>query len=258
MKKPRLLDYLLTRNPEFSKKHIHSLILCGDVRVNGSVIRDPKFTVNEQAVVSLVSREFVSRGGYKLNAALTAWGLNVKGKVMLDAGASTGGFTDVLLKNGAVKVYAVDVGYNQLDYSLRKDERVVVMERTNIMDVAPLSPQPNGAVADLSFRSLKGAAEKILSLTSEHWCICLIKPQFEIDGNTPGFDGIIRDRNVIEKVLMETVDDMRRNGLKPVRLIPSAIKGAKGNQEFLVLIDQDGSFFKKEEKHMVESALAGL
>ncbi|MBN2509837.1 MAG: TlyA family RNA methyltransferase [Spirochaetales bacterium] len=255
MKGTRLLDCLIRQFPLQSRKNLHSLILCGKVKVDDAVIRDPKFPVSGNEVFCIQEKDFVSRGAYKLLTALEAWNIDVADKIMLDAGASTGGFTDVLLRRGAARVYAVDVGYNLLDYRLRIDQRVQVMEKTNVMDVSSLDPQPHGAVADLSFRSLKGAAEHLISLTAEGWCICLIKPQFEIDPATPGFSGVISDPSVIRTVLDTTIGQLKERGLKPRRLIASAVKGTKGNQEYLVLIDQNGVFGPGYGPEMVERAL---
>ena len=255
MKKVRLLDYLCEAYPQAARDSHFSSILCGDVRVDSSVIRDPKHVVTGKEDIRIVSEKYVSRGAYKLKTALDAWKIDVTDMVMLDAGASTGGFTGLLLSRGAAAVYSVDVGYNQLDYSLRVDSRVTVMEKTNIMDIPFLDPAPQGAVADLSFRSIKGAAEKIIGLTKDEWCIALVKPQFEIETPYPGFDGVIRDRDRLYGILTDTVDTLKQSGLSPVRLIPSSIKGAKGNQEFLVLIDQKGTWFDCEEADLVGKAV---
>jgi len=227
-----LLDLLVLLYPETPRERLFSLVLCGDVIVNGSVLRDPKSDVTSDAEVVLSSKRFVSRGGFKLDPVLEAWAVPVEGRVVLDAGCSTGGFTDALLQRGAALVYAVDVGSSQLDWKLRADPRVQVMEGTNIMSLERLDPKPHGAVADLSFRSLRGAASKILSLTTEGWLIALIKPQFEWLSPPPEFQGIVPD-DQIEAILAALEADLKLEGVVLTDKVLSAVRGRKGNQEIL-------------------------
>jgi 23S rRNA (cytidine1920-2'-O)/16S rRNA (cytidine1409-2'-O)-methyltransferase len=184
------------------------------------------------------SRRYVSRGGDKLAAAIERWRIPVEGKVYLDAGSSSGGFTDCLLQAGASLVYAVDVGRNQLDYKLRVDPRVVVMERTNIMEVMPeqFAPAVEAAVADLSFRSLRGAAPQILHLTSERYLVALAKPQFEWRQPHADFDGVIRDRQTVTDILSELLGDLEKGSCHVTGIMPSPIPGRTGNREFLLRI----------------------
>lgn len=154
-----LLQALREQFPSLSTDELTAQVVCRRVWVDDQVVTDPKQVIARSAKLVIdQSRPYVSRGGYKLEGALQAFGLDVKGLVLLDAGSSTGGFTDCLLAHGARLVHAVDVGYNQLDWKLRSDERVVVHERTNIMGVEELSPTPDAATCDLSFRSISGAA----------------------------------------------------------------------------------------------------
>ena len=171
MAKRALLSLLQSRFPTETKDELFARVLCGEVFVDGERVKDPKRQVSLDAEVDLESPRFVSRGAEKLEAALDAWEVAVSGKVFLDAGASTGGFTDCLLQRGAALVHAVDVGFNQLDYRLREDERVVVHERTNITAVDRLDPPADVAVCDLSFRSLGGVARRLLALSREGWFI---------------------------------------------------------------------------------------
>ena len=231
-----LLELLSEKYPEIPRERLYSYILCREVKVNGGRIANPKERIPITAVLEIVRDAYVSRGGIKLKHALTTWGISPAGKIMLDAGASTGGFTDCLLQEGAQKVYAVDVGYNQLNYTLRTHPKVVVMEQTNIMEVSGLVPQPHAAVADLSFRSIRGAAEKILSLTSEAWMIALIKPQFEIDTFTEDFNGVVSNKELLFEILTETCTKLADEGAGVVHLAASPILGRKGNREFLALI----------------------
>jgi 23S rRNA (cytidine1920-2'-O)/16S rRNA (cytidine1409-2'-O)-methyltransferase len=236
-RKTRLLLELLTEKyPDIPKERLYSYILCREVSVNGGRIINPKERIPVNASLEIVRNTYVSRGGVKLKHALLEWGISPDGKVMIDAGSSTGGFTDCLLQEGALKVYAVDVGYNQLDYSLRTHSKVVVMERTNIMAVDELDPRPHAAVADLSFRSIRGAAEKILSLTREAWMIALIKPQFEIDSYVQDFNGVVSDDELLLEILTATCTELDDEGAGVVCIAASPILGRKGNREFLALI----------------------
>lgn len=247
-------------------------------------MRDPAARVARGAVIELQSRpRYVSRGGEKLHAALAAWSIPVQDKVFVDAGASTGGFTDCLLQSGARVVHAVDVGYNQLDYRLRCDSRVIVHERTNLMDLEPLEPPPDAAVADLSFRSLRGAARKLLSLTSAGWGIVLVKPQFELAsalktgsggrgrrdrgsgyGNARGATeldagaalgaGVIRDADVLREILLRLQRDLRADGVLVKRALSSPLVGRRGNREFLFLIERsEANHAGSEANHSAES-----
>ena len=189
MRKISLLQLLKKKYPEKSDNENYAAVLCGDVSVNNEKIKDPSYKVDPDSEIILNKKKYVSRGGYKIEKALFYWKIDVKGKIILDAGSSTGGFTDCLLQHGARGVHAVDVGYNQLDYKLRSDRRVFVHERENIMKIESLDPEPEIGTADLSFRSIKGAAAKIINLVKENTLIALIKPQFEIGSSDPDFKG---------------------------------------------------------------------
>jgi len=181
---------------------------------------------------------FVSRGGEKLQAALEAWNVECAAAAWIDAGCSTGGFTDCLLQHGASLVYSVDVGEGQLDWRLRGDPRVRTMERTNIMSLnrADLDPLPARAVADLSFRSLQGAARHILDLTTEGWGIFLVKPQFELRGPLSGFRGVVRDAGAIRAIIGDLLQRLAGEGVQAEKGIRSPLSGRKGNREFLLLL----------------------
>ena len=238
MKKVSLLTLLKKIYPEYSSDKLYSHILCGEVIVDGGVIKNPKELFPENTPVVLTDKKFVSRGGFKLEKALESWHIDVKGKVVLDAGSSTGGFTDCLLQHGAACVHAVDSGCNQLDYKLRQNPAVLVREKTNIMDVVPgdLEPQPHLAVCDLSFRSIVKAASHILSLTSGKKLIALVKPQFEERGLVAGFDGVIRRAEDLRRVLAETARLLAEDSSYIADIIESPIQGTKGNREFLCII----------------------
>ena len=227
-----LLDLLVTLYPETPRERLFSRVLCGDVLVDGSVLRDPKVGVTSDVEVVLSSKRFVSRGGFKLDPVLEVWNIPVSGKIFLDAGCSTGGFTDALLQRGAALVHAVDVGSGQLDWKLRADPRVIVKEGTNVMALGALDPVPHAAVADLSFRSLRGAAFQILSLTSEGWMVALIKPQFEWLEPPEAFQGVVPDDR-LEEILDQLSHDLLGEGVVMTNREPSQVRGRKGNQEFL-------------------------
>jgi 23S rRNA (cytidine1920-2'-O)/16S rRNA (cytidine1409-2'-O)-methyltransferase len=241
MKRIRLLDLMCSRYREDEREHLMAKIVCRDVLVDGEVVADPKQQVPEVAQITVREQGFVSRGGVKLQHALEQWSIQTAGHVFLDAGSSTGGFTDCLLRAGAAHVYAVDVGYNQLDYSLRRDPRVTVMEKTNIMDVQDLDPVPDAAVADLSFRSITGAADHILSIIEKPLLIALIKPQFERAHRLEDFTGIVRDRSDRHRILREIFEYLRQEQVALAGLTASPIPGRKGNQEYLALLTRAGN-----------------
>jgi len=231
-----LFPLLKKKFTDYTDKELYSFILCGKVKVDGGVLKDPKINVREIAKIELLGEKWVSRGGDKLSGALSYFSIDVTDKVFLDAGSSTGGFTHCLLTKGASRVHSVDVGYNQLHFTLRTDPRVIVHEKTNVMSLTSLDPRPHGAVADLSFRSISGAAPLIISLTSEKWLIALIKPQFEWKNPPEEFDGVIKDPLIILEILETVVDQLEGEGIFLHGVTPSAITGRKGNQEYLFLL----------------------
>ena len=210
----------------------------GRVLVAGAPALSParQVAAHEAIAVAPSPAQFVSRGGRKLDAALDAFALDVRGHHCVDVGSSTGGFTDCLLQRGAAHVVAIDVGRNQLAWALRKDERVAVMERTNIRDVRPgaLQPPPTIGVVDVSFISLRTVAPHLLDLTApEADHVMLIKPQFEAGRARVGKGGVIRDPEVRRDVVCEVVADLATRGLASCAIVASPITGADGNVEFL-------------------------
>lgn len=236
MKKKALLDLLTELYPHLSRKELFTEIMCGKVKIMGETIKDPKRKVYVESYPDIGFKKYVSRGGYKLEKVLSDWKIPIEGNGFLDAGCSTGGFTDCLLQAGAAFVHAVDVGYNQLDYSLRVHDRVYVQERMNIMHLEKLDPEPYAAVADLSFRSITDAAAKLLTLVSGKLLIALVKPQFEIKDPHDDFDGILRDSNEIFKVTFNVLNKLWEEGSYVQETALSPVKGRKGNQELLFLI----------------------
>ncbi len=236
MAKRPLLTLLEKKYPHKTRKELYAAVLCGDVHVQGGFCKNPKEMFPDDVLISFHDgSKYVSRGGEKLAPVLDLWNIPVKDHVWIDAGASTGGFTDALLQHGAQLVYSVDVGYNQLDYRLRKDSRVVVMERTNAMHLEPLDPQPYGVVGDLSFRSLSGIVRHLLSLTSGGVGVFLLKPQFEVD-KTPQFDGVVRDVDELQRICIRTIQNLASEGVYTYQIELSSIKGRRGNQEFLLYV----------------------
>lgn len=235
----RCLDLLQEHYPLVEKDELYAAVMCGEVSVDGHTVRDPQATVRDDALLAWKPKGYVSRGGLKLDYALSAWNIDVSAGGFLDAGASTGGFTDCLLSRGAPFVHAVDVGYNQLNWKLRSDNRVYVHERTNIMLVESLKPRPMAAVADLSFRSLRRVLTRILSLTREEWCLALVKPQFEYAGDNDAFDGVVRDERERSAVVRLLLSDLREEDVYPQRILRSPILGRKGNVEYLILFGRE-------------------
>ena len=202
-----------------------------------------------------MEKRFVSRGGVKLEYALLRCGFSVEGKVVLDAGASTGGFTDCVLQHGAVHVHAVDVGTNQLAYPLRMDPRVTVHEKTNIMTAAPFEPVPDVAVADISFRSLRRAAARILDFTSESRALVLAKPQFEWPKSDTSFNGVLTNPSDIRKVLFELSEDLSAEDVRLTDVIASPLTGRKGNREFFLLVERGSPVNVSDAHRLIDSAM---
>ncbi len=234
-----LIEVACSQFPGLSKKELTAHICCREIDAAGERPADPKFPVDPGITLQIVRKPYVSRGGEKLSHALDVWDIDPSGLSFIDAGASSGGFTDCLLQYGASHVYAVDVGYNQLDYSLRIDPRVSVCERKNIMDAEPGEYPADSAVMDLSFRSVRKAASHLLSLTREQWIIVLIKPQFELS-REEGFDGVVKDEGLRQQVLQEVIRALEEEGVHVLDIIPSPVPGRKGNREYLAWLAGGG------------------
>jgi len=246
VKKIPLLKKLKEEYPEYSKDQLTAYVACKNVMINGELVTEPKCKVLEDSDVSFTFDKFVSRGGLKLEGALDAFGIDVHDLVMLDAGSSTGGFTDCLLQSGAKFVHAVDVGYNQLHWKLRTDPRVAVYEKTNIMNVEHLDPKPQGSVCDLSFRSVKGAASHILELCGDTFLLCLVKPQFELPRWEESFNGVITNPVLLRDTMEHVYDYLFEDGIGIHNMIMSPIKGRKGNTEFMALLKKEKGLSKED------------
>ena len=217
----------------------------GQVRVNGVPVTKAGHSVRSDADVQIsAARRFVSRGGEKLDAALNTFGLDVKGSEALDVGASTGGFTDVLLQREVAHVVALDVGYGQLDWRLRNDPRVTVMERTNfrLLDDDAFPSGFDVITIDASFISLRTILARAEGyLRAKGSIVALVKPQFEAGRARLGSGGVVRDAAVHRQILTEVCDSAATLGLVPVALTESPLLGPAGNREFLLELRRDGT-----------------
>ena len=240
-KKERLDKLLVERGLVLTRSKAQGVILAGEVLVDGARVDKPGTAVSLESTIELKAPlPYVGRGGFKLAGALKAFALDVVGAVCADVGACTGGFTDVLLQNGAARVYAIDVGYGQLDWSLRQDERVVVLERTNARYLELLAEPVNFVAIDVSFISLRLILPAVKQwLTGDASIVALIKPQFEAGPKQVGRGGIVKDTTVHRSVLLDLWQWFRENGLGVQGLITSPVTGAEGNVEFLVWLQVD-------------------
>ncbi len=234
----RLDVLLLEKGAAPSRQRAQALIMAGKVFVDGVRSEKPgrEFSVEVEITVK-GDLPYVSRGGLKLEAALNGFGVDPSGLTVLDAGASTGGFSDCLLKRGAAHVVAVDVGYGQFHWSLRNDPRVTLLERTNIRLFNPDSlPRPvDAAVADLSFISLKLVFPQLYALLPPGaWLIPLVKPQFEVGKGEVGKGGVVRDAEKIQSAVEQVTRYAFDSGFQVAGQMESPILGPKGNREFLL------------------------
>lgn len=232
----RLDTAVVARGLAETRARAQAIIQGGGIKVDGRVVTRPAASVGEGAVIELVSRPlpYVSRGGLKLERALERFDVEPGGKVAVDVGASTGGFTDVLLQGGAARVYAIDVGYGQLAWRLRNDPRVVVMERTNIRNVHSLPEPVQLAVIDVSFISLRQVLPHVQPLLiAGADIVALIKPQFEAGREQVGRKGVVRSPRVWIDVLSTVLGWVAEQGWSVLGLERSPIHGPAGNVEFL-------------------------
>lgn len=234
------LDILLVNKGFFqSRERAKTAIMAGDVYVNGGISdkAGTKIDVDAEITVKNDQCPYVGRGGYKLAKALDVFDIDLSGAVAMDIGASTGGFTDCMLQNGAEKVYSVDVGYGQLDWKLRNDDRVVNMEKVNVryLEADTIPNRMDFVSIDVSFISLKLIFPVVRELLKESSClVSLIKPQFEAGRSQVGKKGIVKDKAVHREVIQNVLGYAAANGLKPVDLTFSPMTGAKGNIEYLL------------------------
>ena len=248
MKKERLDDLLLSRGLAPSKARAQALILAGKVCVGEQRRDKPGERFAADAPIRVATKdEWASRGAYKLLSALEAFPElthAIAGAKCLDVGASTGGFTDVLLRHGAEAVVAVDVGYGQLVWRLQSDVRVTVMDRTNIryVTMSDMPFTPSFATCDASFIRLRLILPVVHELlTPGGHFVTLVKPQFEVKGNEVGEGGVVRDEGLRQRVLQEVIDEAERIGFQTLGHADSALTGPKGNREILLVLQKPGS-----------------
>lgn len=254
--KERLDVLLVKRNLAESREKAKAYIMAGNVFVDG--VREDKagssFEETVQIEVKGLAMKYVSRGGFKLEKAVNEFGVQLEGKTCMDVGSSTGGFTDCMLQNGAVKVFAIDVGTNQLAWKLRTDERVVSMEKTNIRYVTPedIGQLVEFVSIDVAFISLSKVLGPVYELMADGAeIVCLIKPQFEAGREKVGKKGVVRDRKVHEEVIAEVTTFACSTGFELIHLDYSPIKGPEGNIEYLLYARKNG----KEDVQAREEAL---
>jgi 23S rRNA (cytidine1920-2'-O)/16S rRNA (cytidine1409-2'-O)-methyltransferase len=246
------LDVLLVEKGFFeSREKAKASVMAGLVYVDGKRVDKAGNMTNSDSELSVKEPlcPFVSRGGLKLAKAIDAFSLSMDGKTVMDMGASTGGFTDCMLKNGAARVYAVDVGYGQLDWKLRTDNRVINMEKTNIRYLQPDSfPEKMDFISvDVSFISLHLILPVAAALLGEEgWIVCLVKPQFEAGREQIGKGGIVRDKKIHREVIQKVIGYAEESLLYPAGLTFSPVTGAKGNIEYLLLLS------KKQRDHVID------
>ena len=263
-KKQRLDVLLVEKGLAPSREKAKAIIMAGIVYVDGNKEDKAGTTFPVNAVIEIKGKTlpYVSRGGLKLEKAMQKFPITLSGKVCMDVGSSTGGFTDCMLQNGATKVYAIDVGHGQLAWKLRNDERVVCMEKTNIRYVTPndIDDELDFASVDVSFISLTkvlGPARALLKDGGE--MVCLIKPQFEAGREKVGKKGVVRDKSVHEEVVNNIISFALSNGFSVLDLEYSPIKGPEGNIEYLVHIKKTDDPIKEEsvDIHSVVEAAHG-
>lgn len=250
MKKERLDTYLVNLGYFETKSKAAAAILAGDVKINGEVLTKAGSAINieKKYDIEVKTMPYVSRGGFKLEKAINSFDVSVKDRICLDAGASTGGFTDCLLQNGAKFVYAVDVGYGQFAWKLRTDKRVKVIEKTNLKiclkeDIYSLEEVlADLLVMDVSFISIEKVLPNLKKLLRNdfHEMICLIKPQFEAGKEQVDKGGVVKDRNVHIDVIERVLLFIKTQGYIIKDLTYSSIKGPSGNIEYLVYFSTEG------------------
>jgi len=249
--KKALIDLLIQRKNISCRKTAEAIILSGEVLVDGIVIDKPKTLINIDSEIVIKEKNlYVSRGAIKLAQAVEDFKIDIKGKNCIDFGASSGGFTDFMLKNGASKIIAIDVGYGQFDWKLRNNKNIFLFERTNIKNIKPEESPflADFAVADLSFISIRNIFIKIYNLTNSNAnFLLLIKPQFELEKDLVENKGVIKDINLHIKVLNDVINYFNEfEGVDILGLNFSKIKGAKGNIEYWIYLKKINNTIKEK------------
>ena len=235
------LDQYLVEKGYFQSRNKARTSDEGAIKVNGNVCMKASFDILDSDKIEIIKDvcPYVSRGGLKLQAAIENFFLDFNGKIVVDIGSSTGGFTDCSLKHGASLVYAIDVGTNQLDESLRLNNKVISMENTNIKDIDSFPNRIDYLVMDVSFVSIENLLPGISKfITDDNALVCLIKPQFEV-GKMYLKNGIVKDKNLHIHVISNLMKELANYGLNITKLIPSPILGGSGNKEYLALVERN-------------------
>lgn len=268
MKKERLDNYLVNLGYFDNKSKASAAILAGNVKLNDEIITKSGFQIDpsKKFEIEIKSMPYVSRGGFKLEKALKTFDVNVKDRICFDAGASTGGFTDCLLQNGAKKVYAADVGYGQLAWKIRNDTRVRVIEKTNIRicDFNEIYDE-NDEIADLlvmdvSFISIEKVLPNLKKLLKPDFqeLICLIKPQFEAGKDLVDKGGVVKNKKTHIQVIENVIDFAKTLNYKILGLTFSSIKGPSGNIEYLIHLATEGEEKEISIENIVNDAFTTL
>lgn len=258
MSESKRLDLLLIEKNFFdSREKAKASIMAGEIFVDGQRVDKcgQKIKVDSNIEFKGEVMPYVSRGGYKLERAMKSFDISLDGKICMDIGASTGGFTDCMLQNGSTKVFAVDVGYGQFAWKLRIDPRVVCMERTNAryLTIDDIKDHPDFASIDVSFISLKKIVPAIVKLLSEKGeIVALIKPQFEAGRDKVGKKGVVRESSTHKEVIHTILNFLIENNLKIKGLDHSPIKGPQGNIEYLVYFTKDDEYIKNFDLNQVD------
>lgn len=260
MSKERLDVLLVNRGLATSREKAKAIIMSGNVYVDGQKEDKAGQSFPDTAVIEVrgTTLKYVSRGGLKLEKAMQNFDVTLEGKICMDVGSSTGGFTDCMLQNGAVKVYAVDVGHGQLDWKLRNDERVVCMEKTNIRYVTPddVADRIQFSSIDVSFISLTKVLTPVRNLLADDGqIVCLIKPQFEAGREKVGKHGVVRDKDVHIEVINKVIDYAMSIGFDILNLEFSPVKGPEGNIEYLLHLQKIAESQVKEIPFVVENVV---
>ncbi|HCS11806.1 MAG TPA: TlyA family RNA methyltransferase [Clostridiales bacterium] len=257
MKNYRLDVYLHDKGYASSRERAKELILSNSVFVDDNLITKPSYPVNDDVKIKITRELYVSRGYVKIEKAMQVFDINIENKTAVDIGASTGGFTDYLLKHGAKKVYAVDVGTGQLHNSLRNDDRVINQENTNFryIDTSIFTDDIDIITVDVSFISLKHILPKIVEISHNSTdIVALVKPQFEAGKENIGKKGIVKDKQVHLEVLNNLNNYIKINNLNLINIAYSPIKGASGNIEYLTHLKITGSSNEINFKDLVNQA----
>lgn len=257
MKNYRLDVYLHDKGYASSRERAKELILSNSVFVDDNLITKPSYPVNDDVKIKITRELYVSRGYVKIEKAMQVFDINIENKTAVDIGASTGGFTDYLLKHGAKKVYAVDVGTGQLHNSLRNDDRVINQENTNFrhIDTSIFTDDIDIITVDVSFISLKHILPKIVEISHNSTnIVALVKPQFEAGKENIGKKGIVKDKQVHLEVLYNLNNYIKINNLNLINIAYSPIKGASGNIEYLTHLKITGSSNEINFKDLVNQA----